>query len=77
MNKQLDECSQRRRVKELLLSYLRAADAPHWPGVDCMTLDEVLHCYPQAANEGLVPDLPALCQQHPELADILNKFFAD
>jgi hypothetical protein len=76
VNEEQDESCQRRCVQELLLAYLLAADTPHWPGVDCMTLDEVLRCYPQAARDGLVPDLPTLRQRHPELANILNDFFA-
>jgi hypothetical protein len=64
------------RVQELLLAYLQAANALTWPGVDGLTFDEVLRSYPQAAADGLVPDLPALRQRHPELADLLNAFFA-
>ncbi len=67
---------QHQRVQEVLLAYLLAADALRWPGTDCLTLDEVLHSYPLAARDGLVPDLPTLRQHHPELADILNDLFA-
>jgi hypothetical protein len=65
-----------RRLHELLLAHLRAVDAPFWPGADGVTLDEVLLSYPQAAADGLVPDLCALREQHPELAEVLNAFFA-
>jgi hypothetical protein len=65
-----------RRLHELLLAHLRAVDAPHWPGADGLTLEEVLLSYPQAAAEGLVPDLPALTKQHPDLAGVLRDFFA-
>ena len=68
-----DEC---RRLHELLLAHLRAVDAPHWPGADGLTLEEVLLSYPQAAAEGLVPDLEMLTKQHPELAGVLRDFFA-
>lgn len=65
-----------RCLNELLLAYLRAADAPTWPGADGVTLEEVLESYPQCAEAGLVPDLPSLMQQHPDLADVLRDFFA-
>jgi hypothetical protein len=65
------------RMQELLLAYLLAADVLTWPGVDGLTIDEVLRSYPQAAADGLVPDLPALQQCHPELAALLKNFFAD
>ncbi|HEY7309429.1 MAG TPA: hypothetical protein VH643_08740 [Gemmataceae bacterium] len=67
-----DDC---RRLYELLLAHLRAVDAPHWPGADGLTLEEVLLSYPQAAVEGLVPDLATLTEQHPELAGVLRDFF--
>jgi hypothetical protein len=65
-----------RRLHELLLEHLRAADAPAWPGADGLTLEEVLHSYPQAAAEGLVPDLRVLLEEHPELGDAVRAFFA-
>jgi len=63
-------------LHELLLAYLRSADAPRWPGADSLTLEDALRSYPQAAADGLVPDLPALLASHPELTDILHDFFA-
>jgi hypothetical protein len=65
------------RVQELLFAYLHAANVVPWPGVDGLTLGEVLRHYPQAAANGLFPDLPALQQRHPELADLLKDFFAE
>lgn len=76
MSKADDESSHRQRVQQLLLSHLLAANAPQWPGGDGLTLDAVLRAYPQAAADGLVPDLLALQQRHPELADLLKDFFA-
>lgn len=71
-----DRDDQIRRVQELLLAYLHAANALTWPGVDGLTLDVVLRCYPQAAAGGLVPDLSALQLRHPELADLLKDYFS-
>jgi hypothetical protein len=66
-----------RHLHALLLELLRDADAPAWPGTDGLTLEEVLHSYPQAAAVGLVPDLRELREQHPELADAMRAFFAE
>lgn len=76
VNEEQELTDQCRRLHELLLVYLRAADAPRWPGADSVTVDDVLRSYPQAAAAGLVPDLPALLASHPELADALRDFFA-
>jgi hypothetical protein len=76
VHEQHDVADQRQRLQELLLTYLRAADAPRWPGADGMTVKDVLRSYPQAAAAGLVPNLPALLASHPELADVLRDFFA-
>jgi hypothetical protein len=75
MDEENDVTDQTRRVHELLLAYLRAVDAPWWPGSDSLTLEDALRSYPQAAADGLVPDLPALLASHPELTDILRDFF--
>jgi hypothetical protein len=42
----------------------------------CAAMCDALRSYPQAAADGLVPDLPALLTSHPELTDILRDFFA-
>ena len=75
MNEEHEACGGCRRLRDLLLAYLRAADAPQWPGADGVTVEEVLRTYPQAATAGLVPDLPTLLENHPELADLLRAFF--
>lgn len=71
----IDPTEQRRRLRQLLLTYLRAADAPPWPGADSVTVEDVLRSYPQAAAAGLVPNLAALLEKHPEVADALRDFF--
>ncbi|HEY7309526.1 MAG TPA: hypothetical protein VH643_09225 [Gemmataceae bacterium] len=76
VNEEHDVADQRQLLQELLLSHLRAADAPRWPGADGMTVKDVLRSYPEAAAAGLVPNLPALLTSHPELADALRDFFA-
>jgi len=76
-NEQGKESPHTRPMRELLLAYLQAAGAPPWPGADGVTLEEILHWYPQAAAIGLVPDLQTLMQDNPELADSLRAYFAD
>jgi hypothetical protein len=76
VNEERDLSGQCRRLHELMLAHLREADAPPWPGTDSLTLDEVVHSYPQAAASGLVPDLQTLLADHPDLADVLREFFA-
>ncbi len=75
VNDKREVSGQSQRAHELLLAHLRAADAPSWPGADGVTLEEVLLSYPQAAAEGLVPDLRTLIEQNPELANVLRDFF--
>jgi hypothetical protein len=77
MYEEQDEMHPCRHLLELLLAYLRAADAPRWPGADGLTIEDVLRSYSQAAAAGLVPDLPSLLASHPELDDALSRFFAD
>jgi hypothetical protein len=65
-----------RKLKDLLLAYLLAANCPRWPGADGLAVDEVLSTYPQASEQGLVPGAAELCIRHPEFAELLRQFFA-
>jgi hypothetical protein len=66
-----------RQLQELLLGYLQAAHAPLWPGVDGLTVREVLLSYPENAAAGRVPGLQELLRRHPDLRGALVAFFAD
>ena len=65
-----------RRLKDLLLAYLLAANYPFWPGADGLAVDDVLKMYPQASARGLVPGPAELCNRHPEFAEHLLELFA-
>jgi hypothetical protein len=75
VTEQNDLMTQGLPLHEVLLAYLRAADAPRWPGTDSVTVEDVLRSYPQSAADGLVPSLPTLLERHPELAEALHDFF--
>lgn len=64
-----------RRLQELLLGHLRAANIPVWPGTDGVTLESVLRTYPQAAAADRVPSPKQLLAEHPELEHQLAIFF--
>lgn len=63
-------------VQEILLSYLRAAAVPVWPGADGLTVQDILLCYPQAIAVGRVPGQQELLRLHPEWTNELVAFFA-
>jgi hypothetical protein len=64
-----------RRLQELLLGHLRAANIPEWPGVDGVTLEVVLRTYPQGVADGRVPSPAQLLAEHPDLERQLAIFF--
>jgi hypothetical protein len=78
MTSDSDEAARHRpRLEELLLAYLQASEVSTWPGVDGLTLDDVLGSYREAAASGLVPDREMLRRKHGELAAEIDAFFAD
>jgi hypothetical protein len=65
------------RLLKVLLSYLqdtRVIEA--WPGVDGMTIDDIVGFYPEAVAAGEVPDWQDLLRRHPDLADELQRWLA-
>ena len=70
-----ESCDQ--ALRELVLGYLCAVGAPHWPGADGLTVEDALLSYPQAASAGLVPGPQELRHRYPELVDALAFFFPD
>jgi hypothetical protein len=61
----------------LLLNYLLRVQAPFWPGSDGLTTEEVLLSYPRYAEAGLVPNREELLARHADLADEVDRFFAE
>jgi hypothetical protein len=63
----------RRRLKEVLLTYLAANIT--WPGADGLTVQDALAAYRRGAAADCVPGLRELLERHAELADELHAFF--
>ena len=66
-----------RRLWEVLLGYLRAAPGWTWPGVDGLTVADLVGCYPEAVAVGEVPDWQQLLlsSQSPRIACMRDVFF--
>lgn len=62
-------------LEQTLLHYVEDITPGRLPGVDGMTLIDVLHDYSHMASEGLVPDPIQLTRRHPELASEVEAFF--
>jgi len=67
----------RQRLHDALLGHLQASKATSWPGVDGLTVSDVLRHYPQAMDAGQVPGREILQRMYPELADELDQFFGN
>jgi hypothetical protein len=65
-----------RRLQETLLGYLHATGVGSWPGVDGLTVDDVVAGYPQAVAAGSVPDWQQLLREHPDLDAELHRWLA-
>jgi len=63
-------------LRGILLDHLQRAWAHISPGVDGLTVDEVLDLYSQAAVAGHVPNQEELLRQYPQLAAELAAFFS-
>jgi hypothetical protein len=63
-------------LRGILLGFLDASGVCTWPGVDGLTVDDVLRCYPQAIAAGKVPDWPELQRRYPELVPELQTLLA-
>lgn len=64
-----------RQLQQILLSYLRHANYPSWPGADGLMLEDAIKVYPHAAALGLVPTLARIRELHPDLAEALPYLF--
>jgi hypothetical protein len=62
-------------LRGILLDHLQRAWAQISPGVDGLTVDEVLDLYSQAAAAGHVPGKDELLRQYPHLVMDLEEFF--
>jgi hypothetical protein len=66
-----------RPLQEVLLAYLRGPGAAAWPGADGLTVEDVLHTYPEAMAAGRAPGWHELLHEHPELAVEMQALLGD
>ena len=64
------------QLREVLLTYLLAADLPDWPAADGMTTEEVMNSYRTYAATGRVPGRDELLAGHPHLEAEIAAYFA-
>jgi hypothetical protein len=62
-------------LRGILLDHLQRAWTRISPGIDGLTVDDVLDFYSQAAAAGQVPNKEELLRQYPQLATELEAFF--
>ena len=63
-------------LRRILLRFLLASAAVDWPGVDGLTEDDILSCYPLASAKGNVPGKRELLRRHPNLSAEIEALFA-
>ena len=63
-------------LRRILLEFLLTCDAVHWPGVDGLTEDDILGCYPGASANRDVPGKRELLRRHPNLSAQIEHLFA-
>lgn len=63
------------RLREVFLEYLRDAQVPLCPGVDGLTVDDMLDCYAILMKKGVVPNWEQLIENHPDLTKEIGMFF--
>lgn len=66
----------RENIDAALLQRLRELSACDFPGVDGMTAEDVLHCYPVLALRGRVPGRQELLRRYPEWTGRINALFS-
>lgn len=63
-------------LRRVLLDLMLSRSSLPWPGVDGVTVEEVLAAYVTASEDGRAPGETELIRRHPELAAEIRSFFA-